>query len=530
MPIRKLTRQLPPVRGGVNDVSNLLSLKANEAHAIYNMHLDHEGMARTRRGSRLLSTFDDPVSCIFDYHMVIAGEPSSELLVVAGSKWFKVNYATGVETEIHTLSTDTKPTIVAFNNGSGTMVAILANGTDFLMYDGTTVSNVTSGFQSASNPRYLLVYDNRLFATGCATDPYVVWVSAIEDPTTWGANDYFSQGNQGGDRYIGLGVLGPYALLFKKFQVEYVTEGNPQSDTVQHLVSSRQYGISSHWSYVTEGEVGYFVDESGIYVAYRESSQGTVRVEQIHEKVKNTFSQITQFDTIHAGYDPNRNEIMWGLQETGKDHPNVALVLNTKLTKLDYYQGWKIIWGGRFEGDGYVPSVFGNYVDSTGKILLLRADDVDSLYVMDEDSQYKDGSEDVVAKIYTGAIAPYGLSGRCTFRGVTPSLWQKNDGSTNMAWVTDASYHGSDITALVWNNVLVSLTGDVPVWNEGNQASYLQVWGSTIWAENAVIPVTLDINVVGHYIEFMIWCDGTNADDEFEYGGLEFSFQPKGKR
>lgn len=528
MSIQKRRKFLPPLVGGVNDASNLLSLRTNEAHSIINMHLDPSGVARTRMGSRLLSTLDDPITALFDYHRLVEGESVGELLAVAGYKLYTIDYTTGVETELTTLSTNVRPSMVVFNDGSGNMNVIIANGVDFIMYDGNSVSEVTASFPGSSAPRYLLSYDNRLFAAGCPTDPYVVWVSGIEDASSWDVNDYFSKGNVGGDSYVGLGVVGKYAVLFKRFQIEFVTEGDPQSTTVQHLVASSQYGLSSHWSYITAGGVGYFLDESGIYSISAGNYENTLIVQQIHKKVENAFKELTNLDLVTSTYDPNNNEILFGVQDSSADDFNKSLILNLHLTKFDNYGNIYPIWGGHFEGDAYVPCVLGSFVNPDGKVIILRANGSGNLYVMDESTQYKDDSTDIISKIYTGAVAPLGLSARCNFRSVTPSIWNQNDGSVNVAWVTDASYHGGDIQFVNWNSTLVSLTGNVPVWNEGTQDEYLQVWGSTIWANNAIIPTTLDINKLGRYIEFMIWCEGANDDDKFEYSGLELTFQVKG--
>ena len=270
------TGKLSRLYGGVRYTDKLLSIGRDEAFRIVNCHIDGSGNVYTRKGSRKLTTETvaspgSGTSEIFEFARYTGDGVVYELLAVIGQTWVFINTSNGTLTTIAELTTANKPSIVAFVDGSGNQIVILANGEDFLQYSGEgntatdMVTDFANDFVATYKPKYLAVYDNRLFAGGCLDTPNRVYASGLLDPTSWGALAYFSYDDGGdGEPVTGIGTMWSYLVVTKRNWVYIDTEGNPESDTLVQILVSSRFGCSSHWSILTVGDAIYFVNERGV--------------------------------------------------------------------------------------------------------------------------------------------------------------------------------------------------------------------------------------------------------------------------
>jgi len=536
LPIR--STRLPPLSGGINNTVDHMAIKKDEAFVIENCHIDENGIAFTRGGSRLLNTtaLDGAVTSIIEFTIPSGNTVTRTTLVSAGLVWYTYDSTAGF-TAIKTLSVATRPSVVTFLDGSGNPVCILANGTDFIKYDGSTVADVlasASDFQSASMPRFLEVYDNRLIASGCNEDPNVAYASELLDPTTWGASSYFTaEGDSERDRITGIGTIWNFLLVFKRSAVYLMTEGDPTSTTVSQTPITRQYGASSHWGIITVGDNIFFANESGIYVGYlREAVSDGLLVRRISDKIDRKYNRAKNYADFSVGYDPKNQELIWGIGTKDSTNYNLGLVLNLRLSSFGG-DSPNYVWSGIFKSLGYDPYTHGLITDSgTDRLEVWRGDEDGYVYTMDEATQHKDEKRvsgttveyDIITRIWLGPFMPQGVQVAKRFCHVNPLLYQNHNGSTSIGWIIDTLW--KDPTT----DTTITYEGNIPYWNAGTVATEIQEWDTTVWAAKPMLATSIDIRRTGKFIEIVITNAGDNASDEIAYGGAEISYQYLGRR
>ncbi len=115
-----------------------------------NMRLNQDGVYETRRGSnRLNSTAlgsGAAVTSIYDYRRPDGSGYTRHILVTCGQYLYEYNESTNTGTLLRELLSDTRPSWVTFGNTVGGSVAIMANGSDFLTYDGFAVTDITFAY------------------------------------------------------------------------------------------------------------------------------------------------------------------------------------------------------------------------------------------------------------------------------------------------------------------------------------------------------------------------------------------------
>ena len=544
MPLPRRKAVFKPLLMGVNDNTNILSIRDDQANRVQNFHIDENGVAYSRGGSNVQNTtaLSGAITSIYDFRRPSGSGTASILLVTAGTWLYKWNTSTLVFDAIQELSTSTRPTWATFQDSNAVSYAILANGTDFIKYNGSAVTNVSAAaYPWTDNPRYIMAYDDRMLASGCDSDPYKVFVSDTLDCTDWlpgaGATAvYWTVKGQKGDRVLGLGTIYNFALFFQQFGVTLINEADPDSTTsVQRQVSS-QYGTTSHWSIVTIGDYIYFAGQNHIYIGMlREAIEEGLVVREIDDNIHNLYKEVNNATDIVSVYDPVHNEILWGIETRAYGKNNYSIVYNLKRSS----PADKIhVWSGWFSGTGYEPYTLGSVKTSTGDIYVYRGDESGYVYIMEESTQYKDETvaatviteKNIPYEITTAAVMPYGLGITKRARQFYPYLSQRYDASTKLQWIVDSRFIGPDTDQYVTgpepgDEQYVTLYNRVPFWSAGTQTKTSQTWGSTLYGQNAVMPRPVSINEGFQYIQFKIINVGSNAKEHLTYGGGELWYQ-----
>lgn len=533
--IRSYTTVLPPLTGGVNYAANRMAIAPNEGFRIVNCHIDAWGRAYTRKGSELLNTtaLQGKVTSIHEYVVPTAGTQNRTILVSAGKRWYSWDSSNGF-TLLYDLQSDAKPSVVNFLDGNHNTIAILANGTDFLKYDGSSVSNLlsaSSDFPNNEVPRYLTVYDNRLGASGCSVYPRRVYMSGLLDPTSWDAdNDYFQYEDDAEmERITGITSMYKFLVVTKRNRVYINTEGNPQSTTFEQIPVSTEYGSTSHWSLVVVGNRLYMCNESGFYIGtLRQQIENGLDVQPIHGNLGLWMQDIKTFVDVQSVYDANTDEIYTGVETGNYGKNNRAMIYNVGLSNPDEQ---RFIWSGWFEGDGYEPLCFGKVTNSDGKVEIWRGDSNGYVYRMENPRIWKDQlrsggettNQNIATRIHLGPFSPGGISKVKRFLDAIPQLYQHHNGSTILQFLMNQSYVDST------TGVSVELDGHVPLWNDESDSDYTQGWDDTVWVTHPVLPVKVNIRKTGRFVEFIIYNAGSNDYDEIAYGGMEIIYQYIGR-
>ncbi len=539
MPIAKRRAQLQALKRGVNYTDNILSIGTDEAYYILNCHIDMNGNAFTRKGSRNLNltALNGVVTSIYDFHKPVAGGMEIHTMVTAGTVLYEWNATTEEFDAIGSLSVATRPTWCTFQDENDASFAFMANGTDFFKYDGTGAGGLTdvcatplTDYPWTTNPKYIIAYGDRMLASGCESDEYKVFVSDALDGTNWLPGEgstavYWTASGQKGDPVTGLGVVYNFGLIFQNYGVGLLTEANADSTSAAQIQISTQYGTSSQWSVQTVGNDIYFADANHIYKGVlRDAVTNGLIVKPIDDRIGNKYKNVTDVTDIVSIYDPNNEEILWGTKTRSiLLTKNTTFVYNLKLSG-NTGNGEVYTWNGWFEGDGYEPHTFGFVQTAAGKVEIWRGDSSGFVQVMDEAAQYKDETvedgavveNNIVTNIMSGPLMPYGMTVRKRARLFTPYLYQSVDGATILRWIIDSRYMGPS---------LIRLYNTVPYYRALTDTQQKQLWGNTLYVGTAYMPRPVSINDPFQYIQFEIINNGEEATDEIAYGGGELWYQ-----
>jgi len=520
---------LPPLKGGCNYSLDLMSIDSDQAYFMKNCHLDEEGVAFTRKGQRKLNSTaaGDAITSEYDYRRPAGSTTASILLVTAGKTLYTQNTTTGVLTSIASLNSSDRPTWCT-SMESGISYAIMANGTDCIKYDGTTVSNVDTNEDypwSSGQPRYVIEYGNRVLAAGCDSDPYTIWVSGLMDCDDWksGAGTaavYWTARGASGDRVTGLSTVYNFGVFFQSDAVSIITEADADSSTSKQVAVCKDYGTTSHWSIQSVNNKLYFVDESHIYKGIlRNAIENGLEVSLIDKNILRKYTGVANATDVVSVYDVENKEIIWGFKSKGQTYVNTSIVYNVALSDSDL--NGREIWSGWFENasKSFNPYTLASVITSTGATKIYTGDESGYVYIMGEDNQYKDNATDVPSEIRTKALMPGGMTMGKRGRIFTPNVAQRYEGSTYVEWITNgARSYPSSTRYLKLRNL-------VPYWEAGTVSRQTQIWDETIWNERPIMPRQVTIDTPFNYIQFLIKNDGTNDRDEIHYSGGEFHFQ-----
>ncbi len=526
----------PAVYGGCNNSTDILSLTDYQCNVIRNCHINEHGLVFTRKGSNILNTtsLGSAVTSIYDFRKPDGSSTASYLLVTAGEALYKWNSTTSTFTLVTALSSSDRPSWVTFTDGSNLSYAIMCNGTDFIKYDGTSVTNCdpAEDYPWTSNPRYIIEYDDRLLVSGCDSDPYKVFVSGLQDCTEWkpgtgGAAVYWTIKGSKGERVTGLGVVYDYAVLFQRNATNIITEADPESTSSQQITVSTRYGTTSHWSIQGINNMLYFCDEAHVYKgALRQAIENGLDVVVIDRNIQEKYATVTNHSDIVSVYDPEHEEIQWGVKTGFNVKNDTALVYNIGLSQDDNPAQQTNVWSGWFDGDGYEPYTLASVIQSDGSTKVYRGDETGYVYVMEEDFKYKDDTTDgatttqnpIPVEIRTKGMIPYGLGTRKRARMFVPYISQRHNGSVYVQWVVDRCYANATPRQM-------QLYNRIPYWRATTNTTNKQLWNKTIWADNAIMPKSIVLQQPFSYIQFVMTCAGTNATDEITYSGCEFLYQ-----
>jgi hypothetical protein len=521
--------RVPPLRGGANYNKNSLSLLPDQAGVLRNCHLDSDGFASTRRGLRKLNatSLGGPIESIYQFVRPNGSGVTRTVLVSTDEKWFYWDESSDTFIEFADINSKDRPSLATFQDGTGKTFCFLANGTDFIKYDGTTVDRATSVFRSNSNPRYLMVYDNRLMATGCDLDPFIVFASDLLDGTTWGASSYFSFSNDNDrERIMGLGKFNDFLTVVKTTSVHILTEGDPASDTVEQIMVHDKNGTTSHWSIVTAGNNIFFSDASGVYRGQlRAAVENGMVVKKISDNIEAKYLNGFEYNRLSGIYLVEKDEIFWGFRDNLSDRYDKGLVFNKGLSIFDtgLESNDRPIWSGVWDGNGFRSYTVGSVLDSNNKQQIWFGDEDGYVYVM-EDTQFNDDSNYIVTEIGLAPFYPAGLANRKRFNSFYPLVFMNHNESVKIDWVIDSSYRSPSVS------VTMELEGNIPYWNDALSIDRTQKWGNTIFKDQPMIPVAIDVNDTGSFIQFFIKCAGTNSKDDIVYGGAELYYQVLNRR
>ena len=126
LPVRKAV--MKPLLMGVNYNPSVLSIRDDQAYKVQNCHIDENGVAYSRLGSRVLNTsqLSSKITWIYDFRRPSGSGTVSILLVTAGKWLYKWNTTTLVFDAIQELSSNDRPVWATFQDSNAVSYAFFA--------------------------------------------------------------------------------------------------------------------------------------------------------------------------------------------------------------------------------------------------------------------------------------------------------------------------------------------------------------------------------------------------------------------
>lgn len=189
-------------------------------------------------------------------------------------------------------------------------------------------------------PKYLELYQNRLFASGFSGSASTIWYSDIAEPEGFLPDSNFEVRTNDGDVVTAMKAYTTAFYVFKQKSFHVLTGDNPDNFLLRQI--SDQYGCINNRCAFTFDDYLVFLDQKGV-ILWNGS-----RLEVLSNKIQPVFDlmNFSAAQSVAIGaHDKLRNQILFAIPINGSAVNNVTLV-------YDYLVG---AWT---KQDGYSPSVF----------------------------------------------------------------------------------------------------------------------------------------------------------------------------
>jgi hypothetical protein len=219
-------------------------------------------------------------------------QATTVLIATGAAKMYSISTG-GVSTDITGASVLTSGTRWHFaeapaSGGQGPLYAV--NGTDIpKQWTGAgSIADWTATTGAVPNGKFILYVKNRVLIAGVPGTPHRLYASALGDPRNWG-----TAANQGwvvdldpndGDQITGIGVVGPYVMVFKNEKAFTVYD----LDTGANRRLSTNVGCAAHRS-IAESPQGLFflTPDRGVY-----ATDG-VNLRKVSDRITPTLDAVT---------------------------------------------------------------------------------------------------------------------------------------------------------------------------------------------------------------------------------------------
>ena len=223
---------------------------------------------------------------------------------------------------------------VVANNVQGTnntLPTIFLPGTTFTLSGGTTLSTViTEGYY----PRYLEIYQNRMFLAGFSSTPSTVWFSETGDPEGYQADSNFEVRTNDGDQVTAIRAYSTKLYIMKLNSFHALYGDNPANFFVQDI--SYEYGCMNNNCAIVYDDIFIFLDRKGV-IKYNGAS-----IEVISNKVQAIFESMNYTAALTEAcmeHDKLRNQIVISIPVNGSTTNNLMVVYDYLVGAWSKYDG-----------------------------------------------------------------------------------------------------------------------------------------------------------------------------------------------
>lgn len=205
------------------------------------------------------------------------------------------------------------------------------NGTSYLVL-GLTNNPYTQITNFA--PRFLEVYNNRLFLSGFSTTPSTVWFSETGEPEGYQADWNFQVRTNDGDRITAKKSYGGQMLIFKQKSFHSLIGDGPNNFFLKEV--SDEYGCLSHRAVDIYNDTLVFLDRKGLM------EFNGANIKCLSDKIQpvvDTINFAAALDKATVAHDKSRNQLLVGVPTNGATMNNTTLVYDYLVSAWTIYDG-----------------------------------------------------------------------------------------------------------------------------------------------------------------------------------------------
>lgn len=374
--------------GGINTVSDDISLQPNQVRVMENARLDEYGAATKRGGSVRTSSaaFANPAVAGFG---LVQDSGALQGMVVSNGSLYTIDMAnlngTTTAWTLRTgspaagVSTTVTPTFASFISGGSTDVVYIADGGLLNKWTPGT-STFTTDLAGTQDCKVIKVHNQRLWGAGSTSFPDSIFYSALNngDSLGTGTGGQIVVRTFSDERIVGLASVGSSLLIFHRRGISRLTGFGQDDITVQPEGVSSQTGTIAPLSIVETDGAALFLSDRGAFIA----SEG---------QVAPLATSITPDPLLPLLREMNAANLA-----------NVRGVLNRRLQEVWWWipgYGTYVFnlilraWSGPFTGEFVNTScMFASLVNSFSETFVIRGDsDNKHVTICDYPSAYTDG-------------------------------------------------------------------------------------------------------------------------------------------
>lgn len=526
----------PTCQHGVNDSEYPNTIATSQISKGVNFDMTAAGELETRGGSQLLSdTAAGSTGALPHEHLFIIRESNGTItrtrMLKSGTVLYKYNTSTGVYDSVKTGLSSARPSMVNFISTTGVDIMLYADGTNFYMYDGTTVTNILSKFtagNATSAPSFLFVKHNVVFASGVKENPDVLfWCDPNKPDSNWPSQGFAIIAG-GVDKISGIGEIYDHVVVTTLHTIHLLT--GRTSATFAFFQVNGNNGCTSHWSIISQGGYIYFANATGFHVGkLRIAESDGMEVDYIGGNMQVTYANMTAgyWDAIVGAYHDDKKQIYWSVKTAGASNPDRLFVYSTVQSfpasqPPQFGSDTRYVWAGYYEGLSFNSVIV--HQDANGKDFLSVANAAGQVYTMhtgfkDARAVGADTGTDIAYEIRPREET-FGRVGD-TVRVVSffPTMYQKHNSGFSVQFLINRSIL-SPASA-----VTITFSGNIPYWHDGTDERITSEWGGTVWVVKPILSAKIGMKKKCYSIIPIITSDGSNAQEEGTWIGYGMTFQ-----
>ncbi len=265
----RLVDQQPGMEGGLNDVSDDISVQPNQLRRANNLRLTDYGAATKRGGTQRITTNVLAAAPVLNGFTFQQDSGTNQILAVCNGTLKTATYGTfprTFTTQTGSLSTTISPDFSQFRDTGGNDVVYIADGGLLNKWNGTTLSTDIANTVAVNT---IQVHNERLWGCGNSTYPDSVFYSALNDGDTLGYGA--GGGGQivvrtfGDETIIGLASINTSLLIFHRRGISRITGFGQDDINATPAGVTADVGTIAAKSIVASNNVGFFISERGLY-------------------------------------------------------------------------------------------------------------------------------------------------------------------------------------------------------------------------------------------------------------------------